>query len=188
MENIIDYKIYEEEIDEEFEQELEEYKRFEVKDLASADWCLMKIKQNNQVAEEKIAYAKDLIAKANDYIKKADLEKQNANAYLETKLMNYLEERRVDDPKFRIKTLTGTVGTRTTTSWNYDNDKVLAFLKANEMTNLIRVKEELDKKAIKDAFTISESGRYAIDEYGQVVDGITLEEKTSLSIRMAKEK
>ena len=164
---------------EEVEEEI--YNGFEVKDLATADWAMETIKNNDKEAQERLDYADLKILELQEYKKRTIAERDYKNGFLQGKLMEYLRARREEDPNFKIKTVNGTVSTRTTKSWSYDDKKVLEFLKNNGLTDLIRFKEDPDKAAIKKAFKIY--GNYVVDEDGQVVDGIEIQEKENISIR-----
>lgn len=164
---------------EEVEEEID--KSFEVKDLATADWAVETIKKNDMEAQERLDYADLKILELQEYKKRITAERDYKNEFLQGKLMEYLRARREEDPDFKIKTVNGTVSTRTTKSWAYDDKKVLEFLKNNGLTGLIRFKEDPDKAAIKKAFKIY--GNHVVDADGQVVDGIEIEEKENISIR-----
>lgn len=177
-------KLYDfvDEVDEEEESVEEKYKGFVVSDLASADWALRKIKQNNARADERIKYAEAEIEKLKAFIANEKSARDNSNAYLESLLWNYLIEKKVEDDKFKIKTVTGTVSTRKTSKWSYDDEELLKFLKKNEMNDFIRLKEEVNKADLKKAVKVLDSGK-VVNSDGEVVEGVTVADSVSLSIK-----
>ena len=156
-------------------------KKFKIVGLASADWCLKEIKKNNDQAEERIAYAKLEILRLQSFIKSTETERDDANLYLEGLLSDYLLERRKEDPKFKLKTATATVGTRKSTSWKYDDEEVLNFLKENKLDDFIRVKEEVNKADLKKCLVVRKGK--VVTEGGEVVPGIEVVERENLNIR-----
>lgn len=178
-------KLYDfvDEVDEEEESVEEKYKGFVVSDLASADWALRKIKQNNARADERIKYAEAEIEKLKAFIANEKSARDNSNAYLESLLWNYLIEKKVDDDKFKIKTATGTVSARNTAKWDYgDENKLLEFLKKNDMNDFVRTKEEINKAKLKKAVKVLDNGK-VVNSDGEVVEGVTVADSISLSIK-----
>lgn len=173
MDTKVEYKVTDE------EEKID--KKFKIVGLASADWCLKEIKKNNDQADERITYAKLEILRLQSFIKNTEIERDDSNSFLESLLSHYLEERRKEDPKFKLKTATATVGTRKSTSWKYDDEKVLNFLKKNKLNDFIRVEEEVNKADLKKCLAVR-NGK-AITDYGEVVPGIEVEERENLNIR-----
>lgn len=173
MDTKIEYKVTDE--------EEKTDKKFKIVGLASADWCLKEIKKNNDQADERITYAKLEILRLQSFIKNTEIERDDANSFLEGRLEDYLLERRQEDPKFKLKTATATVGTRKSTSWKYDDEEVLNFLKENKLTDFIRVKEEVNKADLKKCLVIK--GDKVVTDDGEVVPGIKVEARESLNIR-----
>lgn len=155
---------------------------FIIDSLNSADWALRKIKQNNDVADERIRYAKSEIKRLQEYIKNEENNRDSGNAFLESKLKNYLEERRIEDPNFKLKTITATVSTRKASTWKYDDEKLLKFFKNNDMENYIRVKEEVDKKEFKKNAIVTDSGA-VVTANGEVIEGVEVSSTDNISIR-----
>lgn len=182
MENIISYEFYNKDLDVENDS-VEEFKGFIVNDLKSADWALRKIKQNNDTADERIEYAKEEIERLKDFISSEEKSRDNSNSYLESLLEVFLRERRIDDDKFKIKTATGTVSTRKSKSWNYDEDKLLTFLKQNEMNEYIRIKEEVNKVDFKKSVLVSNNGLVTTKD-GEIIDGVSVVEDEKLTIKL----
>ena len=179
-----EYKAFGEVYRDEDENEELVQKQFVVDSLSSADWVMRKIKENKDRSGEIIDYAKEEIQRLQKFIKKEEMKRDNNTAYLEHLLENYLLQRREEDPNFKLKTVTGTASTRKSTSWNYDEDKLIDFLKKNDMTEFIRVKEEVNKADFKKAAKVTDSG-VVVTEAGEVIDGVEVTQEEKLSIRFS---
>lgn len=179
-----EYKAFGEVYRDEDENEELVQKQFVVDSLSSADWVMRKIKENKDRSGEIIDYAKEEIQRLQQFIKKEEARRDNNVAYLEHLLENYLLQRREEDPNFKLKTVTGTASTRKSTSWNYDEDKLIDFLKKNDMAEFIRVKEEVNKTDFKKAAIVTDSG-VVVTEAGEVIDGVEVIQEEKLSIRFS---
>lgn len=179
-----EYKAFGEVYRDEDENEELVQKQFVVDSLSSADWAMRKIKENKDRSNEIIDYAKEEIKRLQQFIKKEELRRDNNVAYLEHLLENYLLQRREEDPNFKLKTVTGTASTRKSTSWNYDEDKLIDFLKKNDMTEFIRVKEEVNKADLKKAVVVTDSV-VVVPETGEVIDGVEVTQEEKLSVRFS---
>ncbi|WP_311564330.1 host-nuclease inhibitor Gam family protein [Peptoniphilus duerdenii] len=179
-----EYKAFGEVYRDEDENEELVQKQFVVDSLSSADWVMRKIKENKDRSGEIIDYAKEEIQRLQLFIKKEESRRDNNVAYLEHLLENYLLERREEDPNFKLKTVTGTASTRKSTSWNYDDEKLIDFLKKNDMAEFIRVKEEVNKSDFKKAAIVTDSG-VVVTEAGEVIDGVEVTQEEKLSIRFS---
>lgn len=179
-----EYKAFGEVYRDEDENEELVQKQFVVDSLSSADWVMRKIKENKDRSGEIIDYAKEEIQRLQQFIKKEEARRDNNVAYLEHLLENYLLQRREEDPNFKLKTVTGTASTRKSTSWNYDDEKLIDFLKKNDMAEFIRVKEEVNKTDFKKAAIVTDSG-VVVTEAGEVIDGVEVTQEEKLSIRFS---
>lgn len=179
-----EYKAFGEVYRDEDENEELVQKQFVVDSLSTADWVMRKIKENKDRSGEIIDYAKEEIQRLQLFIKKEESRRDNNVAYLEHLLEDYLLQRREEDPNFKLKTVTGTASTRKSTSWNYDEDKLIDFLKKNDMAEFIRVKEEVNKTDFKKAAIVTDSG-VVVTEAGEVIDGVEVTQEEKLSIRFS---
>ena len=178
-----EYKAFGEVYRDEDENEELVQKQFVVDSLSSADWVMRKIKENKDRSGEIIDYAEEEeIQRLQQFIKKEEAKRDNNIAYLEHLLENYLLQRREEDPNFKLKTVTGTASTRKSTSWDYDDEKLIDFLKKNDMTEFIRVKEEVNKTDFKKAVLVTDSA-VVVPETGEVIDGVEVTQEEKLSIR-----
>lgn len=157
-----------------------------IDDIGGADWALRKI---------------SALQSQNDEIKKfADLERERiANwetketesnndriSFFEMKLSEYLNKLRKDDPKARIKTPHGTVGTRKVPDkWEYSSEAV-EELKKLGMTEYVRIKEEVDKAALKKSVSVLEGGRI-VNSDGEVIEAVkVIPQGEKLSVKVEK--
>lgn len=157
-----------------------------IDDIGGADWALRKI---------------SALQSQNDEIKKfADLERERIASweaketesnndrisFFEMKLSEYLNKLRKDDPKARIKTPHGTVGTRKVPDkWEYSSEAV-AELKKLGMTEYVRIKEEVDKAAFKKSVSVIEGGRI-VNSDGEVVEAVkVIPQGEKLSVKVEK--
>jgi hypothetical protein len=85
-----------------------------------------------------------------------------------------MKQRKIDPDFKSVSTPFGKVGFRKQQpKWNYDDQKLVAFLNENELYDFVRVKEEPMKAEIKKHFKVEDGRVY--DENGQQVEGITVE-------------
>ena len=54
----------------------------------------------------------------------------------------------------------------------YDDEQVMNFIKSNELSQFIRVKEEINKRDLKSALTINEEGIIKLN--GMQIEGVTI--------------
>lgn len=101
-------------------------------------------------------------------------------------LTEYFVRQKEVDPKFKISTPYGKVSSRKQQpKWNYEDEKVLNWLKEND-TELIRIKEEVNKAELKKKYKAV--GKEVITEDGgEIVEGITIEERPdSINIKVVE--
>lgn len=161
-----------------------EKKQFEIEDLSGVDWALRKIQKNTEALKEIKDYTDNEKMKYDLLYKRQQEMTENNNQYLQYLIKNYLDKKREEDPKYKITTAIGTVSTRKSTSWKYDDEKLLEFFKKNDMTEFIRIKEEVNKVDFKKAVVVTDSV-VVVPETGEVVDGVEVTQEEKLSIRFS---
>lgn len=152
---------------------------FEVDSLEKASWVFKKIRERKQ----ELAKLQDL----------AEKEKANIDAWLtqesrtlvadiehfETLIQLYFKREREENPRFKLSTPYGKVSTRKSSKLIVDNEDVLKdWIKANDVPAL-KVKEEIDKAAMKKLFA---KGYDAFT--GEVVPGVHIEETENMTIKV----
>lgn len=171
---------------EEYEAQPEKTKeRFKIKDLDTANWAMRKINvyKKQQAAIDELTEHE--MQRIKEWQEKEKKKSQSTIDFFESLLEGYLIEQRQLDPKFKVSTPYGSVGTKKQQpKWELSNDDLIAWLKENGKENLIRIKEEPALKEIKETFTIA--GTHAVDENGELIPGIYIlyqEEKIIIKIK-----
>ena len=159
-----------------------EKKQFEIEDLSGVDWALRKIQKNTEALKETKDYVDNEKMKYDLFYKRQQEMTENNNQYLQYLIKNYLDKKREEDPKYKITTAIGTVSTKKSTNWKYDDEKLLEFFKKNDMTEFIRVKEEVNKVDFKKAVVVTDSV-VVVPKTGEVVDGVEVTQEEKLSIK-----
>ncbi|CAJ1227083.1 hypothetical protein LZY01_23730 [Levilactobacillus zymae] len=159
---------------------------FKITDLSSATWAMRKYRALVAADNDVKGVAQEQINSIEEWRdKKLELNKES-RGFFENLLGDYLAELRRDDPKARIETPFGTVSTRKKAAGvTWSDSTVVQSLKQQGLDDLIRVKEEPDKTAIKKRFHFV-GGRYVNDD-GQLLAGATEREATvSLVVKPTK--
>lgn len=157
-----------------------------IDDIGGADWALRKISalqsQNDEI--EKFA---DLERERIVSWETKETESNNDRiSFFEMKLSDYLNKLRKDDPKARIKTPHGTVGTRKAPDkWEYSSDAVKELKKLG-MTDFVRVKEEVDKAEFKKVVSVLKDGRI-VNADGEIIEAVkVVPQGEKLSVKVEK--
>lgn len=156
---------------------------FKIQDMNGAVWAFRKLQALNKKEMEIKDIAQAEIDKIDAWQNKELTTIEGSMEYFEGLLQKFYEEQREADPKFKLSTPYGKVSSRKSKKWNYDDEKVLAYLHESERDDLVRVKRELDKANIKKAFKVAPNGVVVNPDTGEVVTGITVEETESVSVK-----
>lgn len=107
---------------------------------------------------------------------------EEKKAYFEMLVIGYYNHQRAKNPRYQLKTPWGKVTQRTTKSpaWE-DEAATLEWLKATGRSELVKVEESLKKADLKKVFTVA-NGHYVDASTGEIVPGVTVEEKTSIKV------
>ena len=159
----------------EYEEEVQEDRlnAFEITDDRSASWVFRRLKAVN----EKIAGVDRLAGSEIERIKmwkeKEKARFENDKAYFEGLITKYVDVKSREDSKFKLSTPWGSAKVKKQRDGiEYEDEKVIGWLKANDREDLIRVKEEIMKTELKKAY--KEQGEYLITEDGEIVDGVRI--------------
>ena len=103
---------------------------------------------------------------------------------IENHLKTMYEKMVEENPNSKLSTPYGKVTKRTSTKWNWDDEKLLQGLKDKGLTEYVKVEtKEIPMKAeIKKAFTIA--GDKVIDPNGEVFDLADVSEETTYSVKV----
>ena len=149
----------------------EEASQWTVDSLESADWALRKIAVLKKKTDEIHQLAENERERIAEWEKKETQSNENSIEFFESKLANYLYELRRSDPKAKIKTPHGTVGTRKQPdSWEYRTDTV-SILKELGLSEFITIKESINKAELKKAVQVLVDGR-VISPDGELIESI----------------
>ena len=161
------------------ENDLSEVKeQFEVSDLQAATWCFRKLRAVEEKIEEVTSVATVEIDRITEWLKGEVESLESDKAYFEGLLNEYYVKERAKDRKFKLSTPYGRVTSRKIKKWTYDEEVVKAYVKDEELP-FIRIKEELDKAAIKKAFKDGVN-----IQTGEYIPGITIEEVESITVKV----
>ena len=160
------------------EQEQVANEGFKVDDDQKANWALRKIKQ----MQEQIKENNDLADAEIDKIERwRNTENEKAEAdieYFQSLLAEYAITKREQDPKFKsLKLPNGRFGFRKRPAkWQYDDEAVIAQLKESKLTDFVRVKEEINKRDLRQ-FVKVEGDKVINPETGEIIEGINVLEQ-----------
>ena len=163
--------------------EEEAKKRFRIESTEQANWAFRKLRAINVKSNEIKELAAAERQRIDEWEKKELSVLENSTEFFEGLLAEYFIKQRELDPKFKLSTPYGRVSSRKQQpKWNYEDEKVLNWLKENDK-ELIRVKYEPDKREIKKKYEVV--GNTVVTEDGEIVEGITVEERPdSINIKV----
>ena len=175
-------------VDEENKEKVKE--RFKIKDLDGANWALRKLKaiaskkrEIETLADKEVEPYKLEIEKILEWRDNELASYDKSIDFFYFLLEEYYREQRKLDPKFKISTPYGKVSSRKQQpKWNYDEDKLVGWLKAND-DKFVKVQYSPMKAELKKAYIVA--GNSVVTEDGEVVDGIVIEEQPdSINIKV----
>jgi phage host-nuclease inhibitor protein Gam len=160
------------------DQEQTENESFKVTNESTANWALRKIKQYQDKQKENNALAESEIAKIEMWLETVNEQAQNNIDYFQGLLAEYALKQRDANPEFKSQKLpNGSIKFgKQQPKYTYDDKALLEYLKKSEETDLIRVKEEPNKSAIKKLFPV-QNGKLVNVGTGEVIDGVTVEDR-----------
>ena len=164
-------------IEEEFEKTTEIKKEgFRVTDLKSADWAMGKIKKYEQKKIEIAQFVTSKKAELEKYASDQNMELTSKQDFFKSLLLPYVEEQLKNEKKKKsIKLPTGLAGFRIQQPKYILNEAMLKPFVEKYDSKLIKTTTEVDWEEFKKQITISNT--QAITSDGEVVPGITVEEK-----------
>lgn len=189
MENLLD-ELFDEmdlDLDEDLQESAPERERFEIKDLEGANWVFRKISYAKRKLKEAERLADKEMDRINKWLEQQTKDHKNDIERLESYVVEFYSKNRAIDPKYKLSTPYGKVTSRKLGyKYIYDDKKVLEHLKQNELTEYIRVKEEVDKASLKKNLTVKELIAY--DENGEKIEGLTvMDQPDSITIKTEEE-
>lgn len=174
---------FKEKVVEMFEPEEAKEEGFYIKNTMEADWAFKKIRAKKEEFEEKKNYILSCMARYEEYLKEITESYERSTEHLEFLLTDYAKREMAQNPKFKLKTAEGSVVCRHNKKWNYDDEKVLAYLKNNDLSEFVRIKEEVNKSELKKAMEVTD-GFVSVPLTGEIIDGITVTEEEKYSVNL----
>ncbi|WP_067924803.1 host-nuclease inhibitor Gam family protein [Alicyclobacillus shizuokensis] len=153
-------------LDAQDEQEQQD-RGFVVDSLEKAEWCMRKLAKIHQqdMADEELAQHE--IERIQAWLQARKETRQRSREYFEEKLRQYHQRLLDEDPKGNrtVKLPHGTLKARKLPDkWDYDDQTIIEWAKANQSMSLIRIKYEPDKKLIKEY----------VKTTGELIPGVTI--------------
>lgn len=107
---------------------------------------------------------------------------EERKAFFERLVIGFYNYQRAKNPRYQLKTPWGKVTQRTTKSPTWKNEaETVEWLKATGRSELVKVEESLKKAELKKVFAVA-NGHYVDSSTGEVVPGVSVEEKTSIKV------
>ena len=174
MSDNIALKIIDEVIaDLEFEQP--NYEPFRIDNDEKAEWALAKLREEQAEAQRIMNVCRSMIMHYEEQMKKAEEDFEKKTAYLRSQLEQYFDsvEKRRTKTQEVYKLPSGILRRKyPKPEFKRDEDKLLQWLKDRQMSEYIKIKESPDWANLKKAIQVV--GNKAVDENGEVVEGITV--------------
>src|SRR5690625_1527227 len=152
--------------------------RFVIDDDTKANWALRKIAEHEEHVSNANELAQKEIDKIENWFKQVKEQRQNQIDHLQSLLAEYATKKREEDPNFKSMSLpSGRFGFRKRPDkWVYDDEKLLESLKKSEMNDLIRVKEEVNKRDLRKVLEVV-NGKVLNPETGEFIEGVSIEKQ-----------
>ncbi len=154
--------------------------------LSQILWAKRKIEENNELVKRKAAELKLLLMnyeeRLNGSLKHyAENRSKDLEAYATKKLENQ---------KGSVKLFHGTVSMREDAGRTEvdDEESLIRWMKQTGHGDCVTVKESLSKTALKKAFKKDPSGRYFVDEDGNIIQGVHIAKEEGLQLRITEAK
>lgn len=151
---------------------------FKIDSLEGATWAFRKLRALTEKQEEVRRIAEEEIAKIEAWRDNEVDVYTNDKNYFEGLLTEYYVEERAKDKKFKLNTPYGKVSSRKSKKWIYESEEqLLKYCKDNKIP-AVRVKEELDKTALKKLF------KDGVDkESGEILPFVRIDETESITVK-----
>lgn len=167
---------------------MENQETFKIEDLKGASWALRKIKECKESILEKEELAKAEKERIEEWLNNETKSDLVSLEYFNGLLLQYYKELKQKDPKAKISTPYGKVTSRKTKKWNYESEeKFLEYLTCNGYKNLVRVKKEIDKNAVKEKY-IAKDGVFIDKETGEIelLPFVDVVEEENISVKVVE--
>lgn len=161
-------------------KEIEEVQGFKITNIDEANWAFRKIRALKEEVKETNLLADKEIERIENWREKEIKTSIDNIEYFEGILTEYYMKLRSENPKAKLNTPYGKVTSRKSKKWNYQNEEeILKYLKENEYSDLIKVKEDINKAELKKMFKDGVN-----KETGEVLPGLEIKEEESISVKV----
>lgn len=158
--------------------ELEVKEGFKVYDLESANWCFRKLRALAEKEAEIEAVAKDEIDRINYWKNKEERDIKESREYFEMLLKEYYSNQKAINSKFKCKTPYGSISSRKTKNIDYDESKMLDYLKVSH-PDMIQTVEKFNKAEVKKII------KGNVDIYtGEILDFVTEVTNENINVKV----
>jgi len=162
------------------DQEMEDTaeKEFTIKDDKACEWALKKVKQETEEHDRLVALAKAEIEELQEQIAKLDQALASKTGFFKSKMYEYFQtvERKSTKTQESYKLLSGSlVWKKPSQKMAPDKEKLLEYVKANNMPEYVKVKEDVDWAGLKKDCTI-QGNQVINNQTGEVIDCIAVED------------
>jgi len=162
------------------DEENEEKDEFVIDSDKLAEWAVKQIRKETEECDRLVELAKAEIAELNKKIEQSVSRCESSTGYLKGKLLEYFNtvEHKETKTQETYKLLSGSlIFKKPAQKMSPDKDKLLAYVKANDMPEFVKVKEEVDWAGYKKECEIVD-GKVVNTQTGDLLpeDVITVEE------------
>lgn len=145
---------------------------FTIDNDKAADWAIKKIAESEQERDRLIALANDQIEDLKDRIEELKNKCENDTAYLKSCLFTYFGTIKAKETKTQksYKLLSGSlVYKKPSVKITHDDEKLLDYLKANDGTEYIKIKESIDWAEFKKTLVVNENDEVIDSDLGTII-------------------
>jgi len=106
------------------------------------------------------------------------------NKKIEDDLIKFFKEQLKEDEKYKLNSDYGNITKKNLKKWVYSNEEELKVFLAENMPELLRVKEtiDIDKDSFKKMVEVAEGGEILLDD--EIIDYVRVEDTQSISIKI----
>jgi len=158
--------------------------RFNIRGLGCANWAFRKIAALRSKILENKSLADAEVLRIQEWLSVQTRYDEAAIALFEGLLVNYFQQERGKDSKFKLSTPYGKIQTHKGKKWHYEDDTLVKSLKSAGLTEYIRISESPAKDMIKrdkEAFTVV-NGKLATTD-GEIIDGAFISDTETISVK-----
>lgn len=157
---------------------LEEISRWQVDDDETAEWALRKLRATADELDRRRLQKEAWQERIEEWWRRASKPLQARRDFFEGALRDYMRRRREADPQVKSVALpSGIIGSRASKAKLrvVDEEALISWAKANSLSSLVRVREEVNRSALPGLPFRDRDGRPVDPVTGEFVPGLVLE-------------